>query len=284
MNENPSRNLWLEVITPPLGERAHKPRSSGLTMVIDKGLGLNETKDMLDVAGDYIDFLKFGFGTSALYSQGLLEKKINLAKDYDIEVYPGGTFLEIAIMQNKLKEFIKMARAFGYTTLEVSDGTISFSQEVRERAISLALDAGFKVLTEVGKKNLQDKEKIGHYLRQVKHDLDYGAYRVIVEGRESGKNAGFYDQQGRFVGDEWERILEAAGDPRLLIWEAPLKQQQQDLILHFGSDVNLGNIAVNEVLALEALRVGLRGDTLRPVYLRERGLSTAAGSRVSIVR
>lgn len=284
MNENSSRNLWLEVIAPPLGERARKPRCSGLTMVIDKGLGLGETKDMLDVAGDYIDFLKFGFGTSALYSQSLLEKKINLVKDYGIEVYPGGTFLEIAIMQNKLKEFVKMARAFGYTALEVSDGTISFSREVREQAIFLAREAGFKVLTEVGKKNLQDKEKIGHYLRQVRHDLDCGAYRVIVEGRESGKNAGFYDQQGQFVGDEWEQILNAAGDPRLLIWEAPLKQQQQDLIFHFGADVNLGNIAVNEVLALEALRVGLRGDTLRPIYLRERGLSAVTGSRVSVAR
>ena len=86
------------------------------------------------------------------------------------------------------------------------------------------------------------------------------------------------------MGDEWEQILNAAGDPRLLIWEAPLKQQQQDLILHFGADVNLGNIAVNEVLALEALRVGLRGDTLRPIYLRERGLSAVTGSRVSVAR
>ncbi len=267
MSEEILRNLWLEVISMPLGERSKKPRNHGLTMVIDKGLGMNETKDLFTVAGDYIDFLKLGFGTSALYSQGLLEEKINLAKYYGIEVYPGGTFMEIAIMQNKLKEFIKTAGAIGYSTLEVSDGTINLSQEVRERAISMARDAGFKVLTEVGKKNLQDKEKISHYLKQIKRDLDCGAYRVIIEGRESGKNAGFYDQQGRFIEDEWEQILHAAGDERLLIWEAPLKQQQQELIFRFGSNVNLGNIAANEVLALEALRVGLRGDTLRPVYL-----------------
>ncbi|MDD2552989.1 MAG: phosphosulfolactate synthase [Desulfotomaculaceae bacterium] len=269
MSKDTSSNLWLDVITIPLGGRLKKPRDHGLTMIIDKGLGLNETKDLFSVSGDYIDFLKLGFGTSALYNQGLLEEKINLAKRFGIEVYPGGTFLEIAIMQNKLKEFIKMAGAIGYTTLEVSDGTINFSQEVRERAISMALDAGFKVLTEVGKKNLQDKEKIGHYLKQIKRDLDCGAYRVIIEGRESGKSAGFYDQQGRFIEDEWEQILIAAGDQRLLIWEAPLKQQQQDLISRFGPNVNLGNIATNEALALEALRVGLRGDTLRPVYLRE---------------
>lgn len=269
MSENTSRNLWLEVITMPLGERSKKPRNHGLTMVIDKGLGLNETKDLFTVAGDYIDFLKLGFGTSALYNRGVLEEKIKLAKCFGIDIYPGGTFLEIAIMQNKLKEFIKMAGTIGYSTLEVSDGTINLSQEVRERAISMALDAGFKVLTEVGKKNMQDKEIIGHYLRQVKRDLDCGAFRVIIEGRESGKNAGFYDERGRFIEDEWEQLLVAAGDQRLLIWEAPLKQQQRDLISRFGPNVNLGNIAASEALALEALRVGLRGDTLRPVYLRE---------------
>lgn len=269
MGKNSTDNMWLEVIDVPLGGRSKKPRDQGLTMVIDKGLGIHETKDLFDVAGEYIDFLKLGFGTSALYRQGLLEEKINLAKHFGIDVYPGGTFLEIAIMQNKLKEFIKTAGLIGYSAIEVSDGTINFTQEVRERAISMALDAGFKVLTEVGKKNLQDKEKIGHYLKQIKRDLDCGAYRVIIEGRESGRGAGFYDDKGRFIEDESEQILSAAGDQRLLIWEAPLKQQQHDLISRFGPNVNLGNIAVNEALALEALRVGLRGDTLRPVYLRE---------------
>lgn len=269
MSTDTTRNLWLEIINIPLGGRTKKPRNHGLTMIIDKGLGLNEAKDLFSVAGEYIDFLKLGFGTSALYSQGLLEEKISLTKGFGIEVYPGGTFLEIAIMQNKLKEFIKMAGEIGYSTIEVSDGTINFSQEVRERAISMALDAGFKVLAGVGKKDLQDKVKIGHYLKQIKRDLDCGAYRVIIEGRESGVSAGFYDDRGQFIGDEPEQILSAAGDQRLLIWEAPLKRQQQDLIARFGPNVNLGNIPVNEALALEALRVGLRGDTLRPVYIRE---------------
>jgi phosphosulfolactate synthase len=122
----------------------------------------------------------------------------------------------------------------------------------------MALDAGFKVLTEVGKKNLQDKEKISHYLKQIERDLVCGAYRVIIEGRESGRGAGFYDDRGQFIQDESEQILSVAGDPRLLIWEAPLKQQQLELICRFGPNVNLGNISVNDALALEALRVGLR--------------------------
>jgi phosphosulfolactate synthase len=103
MGDKKSDNIWLEVIDIPLAGRLKKPRDYGLTMIIDKGLGLHETKDLFDVAGEYIDFLKLGFGTSALYNQYLLEEKIKLARHYGIDAYPGGTFLEIAIMQNKLK-------------------------------------------------------------------------------------------------------------------------------------------------------------------------------------
>ena len=232
-------------------------------MVIDKGLGLNEMKDLFEVAANHIDFLKLGFGTSALYSQEVLAQKINLANSYGVMIYPGGTFMEIAISQNKLKEYISMAGKLAYPAIEVSDGTVNVSPEVRERAIALALDAGLLVLTEVGKKNLRDKARIEHYTGQIRQDLDNGAFRVIIEGRESGKDAGFYDGKGRFIASEMEQILEAVDDINLLIWEAPLKQQQQELIARFGPNVNLGNIPSNEALALEALRVGLRGDTLR---------------------
>ncbi len=263
MNELAAENHWLRIISFPIGGRSGKPRTEGLTMVIDKGLGLNETKDLFEVAANYIDFLKLGFGTSALYSQEVLAQKINLANSYGVMIYPGGTFMEIAISQNKLKEYINMVSRLGYPAIEVSDGTVNVSPEVRERAIALALDAGLLVLTEVGKKNLRDKDRIEHYTGQIRQDLDNGAFRVIIEGRESGKDAGFYDGKGRFIASEMEQILEAVGDINLLIWEAPLKQQQQELIARFGPNVNLGNISSNEALALEALRVGLRGDTLR---------------------
>ncbi len=263
MNELAAVNHWRRIISLPIGGRTGKPRTEGLTMVIDKGLGLNETKDLFEVAANYIDFLKLGFGTSALYTRDILAQKINMANSYGVMIYPGGTFMEIAISQNKLKEYINMVSRLGYTAIEVSDGTVNVSQEVRESAIAMALDAGLLVLTEVGKKNLRDKVQMEHYAGQIRKDLDRGAFRVIIEGRESGKDAGFYDGKGRFIASEMEQILEAVGDTSLLIWEAPLKQQQQELITRFGPNVNLGNIPSNEALALEALRVGLRGDTLR---------------------
>jgi phosphosulfolactate synthase len=263
MNELAAVNHWRRIISFPIGGRAGKPRTDGLTMVIDKGLGLNETKDLFEVAANYIDFLKLGFGTSALYPRDILAQKINMANSYGVMIYPGGTFMEIAISQGKLKEYISMVSRLGYTAIEVSDGTVNVSQEVRETAIAMALDAGLLVLTEVGKKNLRDKVQMEHYAGQIRKDLDSGAFRVIIEGRESGKDAGFYDGKGRFIASEMEQILEAAGDTSLLIWEAPLKQQQQELITRFGPNANLGNIPSNEALALEALRVGLRGDTLR---------------------
>ncbi len=263
MKEQAASNSWRQVISFPISGRTGQPRTQGLTMVIDKGLGLNETKDLFEVAAGYVDFLKLGFGTSALYNQEVLLQKINLAKEYGVMIYPGGTFMEVAISQNKLEEYISMACKLGYPAVEVSDGTVRVSQEVRESAITTSLDAGLLVLTEVGKKNLRDKVQMEHYVKQIRRDLDCGAFKVIIEGRESGKDAGFYDGKGCFAAGEMEQILEAAGDPNLLIWEAPLKHQQQRLITMFGPNVNLGNISSSDALALEALRVGLRGDTLR---------------------
>ncbi|MDD4238392.1 MAG: phosphosulfolactate synthase [Desulfotomaculaceae bacterium] len=258
-------SIWMELLDFPLQGRLIKPRAQGLTMVIDKGLGLNETKDLLKTAGEYIDFLKLGFGTSGLYPNGLLEDKINLVKSFGVDIYPGGTFLEIAVLQGKLKEYLALVKELGYTAVEISDGTVKITPEVREQAISIALAYDLKVLTEVGNKNPQDRAEVGHYITQILRDLELGAFKVILEGRESGKGAGFYDPEGRFLADEVHQVLEAVGDPQLLIWEAPLKQQQQELILRFGPNVNLGNIAPAELLSLEALRVGLRGDTLRSV-------------------
>ncbi len=258
-------SMWMELLDFPLPGRLRKPRTQGLTMVIDKGLGLNETKDLLKTAGEYIDFIKLGFGTSGLYPQDLLEEKINLVKSYGIDIYPGGTFLEIAVLQGKLKDYLAYAKDLGYTAVEISDGTVKIPPEVREQAICIALEYDLKVLTEVGNKDPQDRAEVGHYIEQILSDLEQGAFKVILEGRESGKGAGFYDPEGRFLADEVEQVLAAVGDPQPLIWETPLKQQQLELILRFGPNVNLGNIAPADLLSLEALRVGLRGDTLRPV-------------------
>lgn len=263
MNEVHNCTTWREILNFPLGNRNAKPRTQGLTMVIDKGLGLGETKDLLHLCAEYIDFIKLGFGTSALYTKDLLEEKINLVKSFGIDIYPGGTFLEVAMLQDKLWEYLNMSKSLGFTAIEVSDGTITISNEVRERAISMAAEMGFKVLTEVGKKDNQDNVPLHEIIKLIKKDLYDGAYRVILEGRESGINVGLYDERGEFIQDELEELLSAISDPQLLIWEAPQKEQQQELIIRFGSNVNLGNIPPHEVLAVEALRVGLRADTLK---------------------
>ncbi|HHW45096.1 phosphosulfolactate synthase [Desulfofundulus thermobenzoicus] len=252
---------WPDFLQFPLGRRMPKPRQQGLTMIIDKGLGLAETKDILHVCGQYIDFYKLGFGTAALYAPEVLEEKVQLVKSFAMDVYPGGTFLEVAIIQEKLEEFLYLARHLGFTAIEVSDGTINMSDEVRDRAIATAAGMGFKVLTEVGKKDIHCP--IQEIIRQIHRDLQNGAYRVIMEGRESGMNVGIYDEKGQFIRDDFEELMAAIGDPRVLIWEAPLKDQQQELILRFGPNVNLGNIPPREVLAVEALRVGLRADTFK---------------------
>ncbi len=267
MNERGGTRTWQAFLNFPLGNRLVKPRQQGLTMIIDKGLGLVETKDLLHVCGQYIDFFKLGFGTPALYAPEVLEEKIHLVKSFGIDIYPGGTFFEVAILQEKIEEYLYLARTFGFTAIEVSDGTITMSSEVREKAIARAADLGFKVLTEVGKKD-GGHHSIQHLVEQIRRDFQHGAYRVILEGRESGINVGLYDDQGRFIQEELDELLSGIGDPRVLIWEAPRKNQQQELILRFGPNVNLGNIPPHEVLAVEALRVGLRADTLKTTLER----------------
>jgi len=256
-------NGWREIITFPMGERAAKPRHQGLTMVMDKGMGTGETQDLLKLNHPYIDFIKLGFGTSMLYAEGLLEEKIHLACSYNIEIYPGGTFFEIALWQDKLIEYLDKCKSLGFTAIEVSDGTINICKEVRARAISMAADKGFMVLTEVGKKNAGPGIPAISLAEQAGEDLEMGAHKVILEGRECGLNVGLYDAKGKIDNGDMQVLLEHIGDPAKIIWEAPLKPQQQDLITRFGSDVNLGNIPPQEVLALEAMRLGLRADTLQ---------------------
>jgi len=255
------RKAWSGVIDFPLPGRCAKPRVKGLTMIIDKGLSLAETKNLLEVGSDYIDFLKLGFGTSAFYDEKFLQEKIKLVLSYGVEIYPGGTFLEVAVWQNKLDDYLAKAKELGFKTIEVSDGTIDLDTRKRKNIIKKAVKSGLQVLAEVGKKEGEIKEK--KKIKQIKQDLDNGAWKVILEGRESGLGIGIYDGTGSIKQKELEYILIGVDDYDDIIWEAPLKQQQQELILQLGSNVNLGNIASNEVLSVEALRVGLRGDTFK---------------------
>jgi phosphosulfolactate synthase len=257
------RRPFDDVITSPLAGRSHKPRTDGHTMVIDKGFGLTQTGDLLELGADYIDYIKFTFGTAALYTPALLRAKIALIRSYGIGVYPGGTFLEIAITQGALAPYLERAKDLGFTHIEVSDGTIDLDPGARREAIALARSYGFPVITEVGKKEGGAPLDPAEALAQIQADLEVGAVKVIVEGRESGKNAGLLDASGKFRTDDLERLVGGLSDPGVLMWEAPQKAQQEELIARFGPNVNLGNIPPDEVLALEGLRQGLRGDTLR---------------------
>jgi phosphosulfolactate synthase len=235
-------------------------------MVIDKGLGRHAVEDLLETAGDYIDIVKLTFGTSAFYSRKALADKTRLLTSSGIDVMPGGTFFEVAVWQKTLPAYLKRARRLGFSAIEVSDGTIEIDRRTRREAIQRALDEGFKVVTEVGKKDPAAAPSLAVVHDLIREDLRSGAFKVIIEAREAGKGVGIFDREGKTRADEIDRILAGGAEADDLIWEAPLKNQQQDLILRFGLDVNLGNIPPEEVLALEALRQGLRGDTLRKAY------------------
>lgn len=263
MSDSSEHKAWRESFEFPLPGREAKPRNCGLTMVIDKGMGLTEVRDLLELGSDYIDFIKLTFGTSAFYSTRLLQQKISLVKSFGVDIFPGGTFLEIAVLQNRLLCYLQRAKELGFTFVEVSDGTIEMTPEIRRGAITMAVDMGLRVISEVGKKDPREHLPEKRMHEQVASDLEYGAYRVIVEGRESGKGVVIYDNEGRVKSEDLERLVEGIPNPASLIWEAPLKNQQEQLIMRFGPNVNLGNVQSSDVLALEALRVGLRGDTLK---------------------
>lgn len=244
-----------------------KPRARGLTMVIDKGLGLGATLDLLELGAPHVDLIKLAFGTTALYSEAMLRRKIALAHQHHVHIYPGGTFLEVAVVQGRGRAFLQRAADLGFDCIEVSDGTIQMSPRTRDGLIDIGRSLGLQVLTEVGKKHPADRVPRTNIREQIRSDLEHGAWKVIVEGRESGKGVVIYREDGSIDEDEMEDIAASVSDPSLLIWEAPLKSQQQDLILRFGTNVNLGNVHTDEALSVEALRVGLRGDTLRAALL-----------------
>jgi len=263
-----SEKAWEGVFHPPEPGRSMKPRTNGLTMALDKGLGSLAVKDLVDTAADYLDFLKFSFGTSAFYSEKVIHEKIEIASAAGVDVYPGGTFFEIVTWQNRYPEYLRRAKELGFTAIEVSDGTIEMKKETRADCLKRALDAGFKVVSEVGKKSSDEKIAAAEMQRLIVHDLEHGASLVIVEAREGGKGIGVFDISGKVDVSEVDSIIAGVEDLDKLMWEAPLKDQQQYMILRFGNNVNLGNIPTGDVLALEALRQGLRGDTLKRAYLR----------------
>ena len=251
----------------PVPGRSVKPRTDGVTMVLDKGLGINAAKDLIESAGDFIDFIKLTFGTSAFLGMDFLAKKAEMIKDADIFVCPGGTFLEVSVWQGTYPQYLNRCKELGFNAIEFSDGTIEVDMDTRADCIKRAVDMGFTVVSEVGKKDPSEKVALDLMYKEIALDLECGAFKVIVEAREAGKGVGIYDAEGKVKQDEIDKIIAGVDDVTKLEWEAPIKGQQQHLILRFGPNVNLGNIPPEEILALEALRNGLRGDTLKRAYL-----------------
>lgn len=257
---------WDGVIESLAPERSTKPRVEGLTMVIDKGLGLHATEDLMATAAEVVDSLKLTFGTSAFLDSSFVKDKAKIVAGADVDIYPGGTLTEVAIAQKKIIPFLERLTELGFTAIEVSDGTLDIAPEQRSEIIQRAAEHGLKVITEVGKKDPSNLVALEEVHRLIRQDLDDGAMLVIVEARESGKGIGVFDQSGQVVASEVDAIVEGVDEPSRLMWEAPLKAQQLYLIERFGTNVSLGNIQPADILALEALRCRMRGDTLSQAF------------------
>ena len=244
-------------------KREEKPRDCGITMVLDKGLGLETARSLMDISGEYVDYLKFGWGTSIVHDQEIIRAKVEMYKEHDITPYTGGTLFELAYKNNMLHEFFEEARNLGFPAVEISDGSININHNDKLNAIKRARQEGFEVLSEVGKKNPElDKElTIDERIKYMQEELDAGSSLVIVEAREGGKNIGIFDKSGNAKEDEIDVILDKI-EPNKILWEAPNKDQQVFFILKLGNTVNLGNISSDDITSLETLRRGLRGDTL----------------------
>lgn len=244
-----------------LPQRTSKPRNRGITHVIDRGIGLRQVQDLLESSAKYIDFIKLGWGTS--YVTQNLREKIKLYQSFGINLCFGGTFFEIAVLQNKFDEFRKYLQDFNLTHVEVSTGSIHLPQEKKCHYIEdLAQD--FIVLSEVGSKNPEQVIAPYIWIENIKSELAAGAWKIVAEARESG-TAGIYRNNGEVRFGLIDEILSQV-DSNDLIFEAPQKEQQVWSIKKLGHLVNLGNIAVDDVIALETLRLGLRSDTIETFH------------------
>lgn len=242
---------------PHMPERPAQPRNSGLTMVMDKGLSLREAEDLCDISAPYCDLIKLGFGTSIITNR--LLDKIKLYKSAGLKPYFGGTLFEAFAVRNMLDEYRRFLDEYEMEMVEVSDGVMELDHDLKCKYIS-DFSKNYTVLSEVGTK-LKGKEISNEkWISYMQTELEAGAWKVIAEARESG-NMGIYNDDGSA---NYELILgiKKAVDHDVILWEAPLKNQQVWFIKLLGPNVNLGNIATNEIIPLETLRLGLRGDTL----------------------
>lgn len=245
-------------------ERILKPRKSGITMVMDKGLGIQEVHNFLSVAQPHVDIVKLGFGTS--YVTPKLREKIEVYRSYDIPIYFGGTLFEAFLVRNQFQDYIAVCKDYGVSFMEVSDGSITIPHAEKCGYIEKLTRYG-TVLSEVGSKDAAHIIPPYKWIELMSAELSAGSSYVIAEAREAG-NVGIYRGSGEVREGLVQEILTKIPGEKI-IWEAPQKAQQLYFIELLGCNVNLGNIAPNEIIPLETMRLGLRGDTFSLFLTKE---------------
>jgi phosphosulfolactate synthase len=246
----------MKTMLPFIPERPTKPRKYGLTMVMDKGLSIREAEDFMSVGSEYTDFVKLGFGTSLL-TPGF-EKKIKIYKKAGTVPYFGGTLFEAFIIRDMFEDFVRFVEKNKIDLVEISDGSYDIEHSKKLDFIG-KMAKRVTVISEVGSKKKDVIYSPDEWVAMMKSELEAGSAKVIAEARESG-TTGIFNEDGSI---NYSIICAISEHVKLenVIWEAPQKSQQAWFIKHFGANVNLGNIAPNEIIALESLRCGLRGDT-----------------------
>jgi phosphosulfolactate synthase len=243
-----------------LPHRSAKPRTSGLTMMIDGGLPTGQFTDVIESHTDLVDVVKFGWGTS-LVTAGL-RAKVDACKANGVDYYFGGTLFEKFLVQDKVDDWRRFIDSYGVTTIEISNGTIDLSNELKAEYVARFAD-DYQVFSEVGLKDSAKSAEMDadEWLRYIREDLAAGAVKVITEARESG-TSGIASANGDLRGNIIDDILASDIDVDKLMFEAPTKALQIYFVERVGTNANLGNIASTDLVPLETLRLGLRGDTL----------------------
>jgi phosphosulfolactate synthase len=249
-------------------ERTISPREFGLTMVMDKGLSLEETKNFVSIGKPYIDIVKLGFGTSMVTPN--LKEKIDIYRSHGIAVYFGGTLFEAFLIRNQMDDYIAICKDYGIDYMEVSDGSISIPHAEKCGYIE-KLTEHATILSEVGSKDATNIMAPYRWIQLMQDELSAGATYVIAEAREAG-NVGLYRDSGEVRQGLVNEILTKIPKEKI-IWEAPQKNQQLYFLELCGCNVNLGNIAPTEIIPLETMRIGLRSDTFH-LYLNKDQQST----------
>ncbi|MBY7143176.1 phosphosulfolactate synthase [Virgibacillus sp. NKC19-3] len=242
-----------------LPKREIKPRETGLTILIDNGVSMNVFKDTIASASDYIDIVKFGWGTSLVTHA--LGQKIDWLRRYEIDFFFGGTLFEKFLSQDKVEEYFRYCQKFNCNYVEISNGTIPISNHTKAKFIT-DFSSAFTVFSEVGNKDISasNDQDGAEWIENIHEDLEAGAAKVITEARESG-TSGICKEDGEIRVDIFDQITSSGIPLDKMIFEAPTKKMQTFFIHHAGANVNLANIALSDVISLETLRLGLRSDT-----------------------